>query len=204
MYKSIAENFYKTGATELLFRITTTNAIAPYNLANLDMLDNLSAYLKNRGSLGSTTGERVSDDLLTLLARDKRNPLQLEGNETYVVTPADHFVVEYGTKDGVNAIWDNPIVPHLKDFGISVDPGVVARTSGAPDGGVLEQPTPIGTAQDPAMKLVFELKGVIVELGNFMTSGGLERVSETDYWKESVSPLLKDPLCFPRPGCPCS
>ena len=196
-YTSIAQNLLTTGLRSLIFKVegpdglyTSTAAYSPN--------DTILQVLQANHWAGSLNGEVVSDDLLRDLARHPANPFKLLNNAEYEVSNFDHNIVEFGTLNGTQAVWDSLIAPHLKDFGISTDPGVVPPTPGRPDGGVLEQPTPIGTAQDPAMKLVFELQDAIRSLSgfyveNFMT-GKTVPITETREWRTNVAPLLANPL----------
>lgn len=154
LYSSIAENLLDTGLHQVIFRKAARSAgLLPLNAADLEDLDGCSAMLKAAGSLGSLSGERVSDDLLRDVARHPSNPFQLVDNGSSGITAADHFVVEYGTLDNARAVWDQLIVPHLAGLGISRDPGHVERN--APAGlGEGNAPLPIND-QDPAVKALY-------------------------------------------------
>lgn len=198
LYPSVVSNLFATGLHQVVFRTVGASARGTMSVDGADFVDNASVNAmvdrtKNLGSLGTLVGERFSLDFFRAVCRHPSNPLKLAGFENYEPTYEDCAVVAHGSLDGERCVWDQLIAPNLTRLGLSVDPGVVPPTPGRPDGGVLEQPTPIGTAADPAMALVFQLQESLRFMKDWKTEFGVP-LRATSYWETAVAPLLANPL----------
>lgn len=212
-YGSIDENLLDTGLHQAIFRKaggSSDHGLRSLAAADLENLEAFSDQLKAAGSLGSLAGERVSDDLLRDVAQHASNPFKLERNGAYEVTPADHFVMEYGSLDGERTVWEQLVVPNLTKLGISRDPGLVPPTPGRPDEGNINKPLPIND-QDPAVKALYlaidalrALSGyhVIVTLTADVPPKPVDPpvvkpITETEEWHRLVLPILAGPFMSP-------
>lgn len=203
-YSSVVANLFDTGLRRVIFRVSnvrtvassgdrSTMSVSAADFADPGSLNAMVDRTKELGSLGTLVGERFSLDFFRAVCRHPSDPFKLAGFETYEPSYEDCAVVAHGSLDGERCVWDQLIGPNLGRLGISVDPGVVPPTPGRPDGGVLERPTPIGTAQDPAMKLVFALQAALRHLGEWSTEFGTP-IRETSYFRATVAPLLANPF----------
>jgi len=148
---------------------------------------------------GTLVGERYSRQLLQQAIRVGALPLRTD----YVVTDRDDDLMKLVAIGDLPA-WDALVAPVLARLHLSAppssgpgdsNPGVVPPTPGRPDGGVLEKPTPIGTAQDPAMGLVFKLQDALRGMADVQVFDAVSlkivKMSDTEYWRTTVAPLLK-------------
>lgn len=187
-YTSIAQNLTSTGVDRLIFKVSGPGP--GFSVIHYDQDETILQNLQqHKYWIGSLSGERVSDTLLQELARHPANPFKLSDNLNYVVSNYDHNLVEYGTIDGERCVWDQLIAPHLKDYGISTDPGVVPRN--APEGlGV--QPPIAEDAEATLQEAIFYAMKAVAGLGATLKDG--TPLIETATWKNLVEPLLANPL----------
>ena len=115
VYKSSTE---RSGADRMT-KVATWNPNAPFRPGDPASFERRYGFVPGPAgpSAGSLTGERVSDDLLLSLAQDPSNPLSLANNTAYRLQPGDHEDVEYGSLDGVSAVWDSFFMPALSRLG---------------------------------------------------------------------------------------
>jgi hypothetical protein len=155
VYKSSLE---RAGADRKTM-VAAWNPNAPFNPGDPGSFERRYGFVPGPTgpSAGSLTGERVSDDLLLAVARDPSNPLSLADNAAYRLQPGDHEDAEYGSLDGVTAVWDSFFVPALQRLGGTGGTGPVPppghTSTPSPPSPPVTNPTtpPAGPPRDPVL-----------------------------------------------------